>query len=159
MQEIYYPKNVHSNVQERTHVPIGIVGDTLSTHRVLTAYVALYNNYIHTLDRKTHASLIQKTRFYVIPEGSNMIGAFLADRDLWYNRQVYTPFKDPIALLPIISDTCDGPEYSDSTARDLSEPQVEGQQTSKDSRPTGLPTLPQHCRRSLLQDYFQDAEL
>jgi hypothetical protein len=76
------------------------LGDNAPMHRVLCAWVALQQ-------RESELCASLDVRVYVIPmaRGQNDVARFLAERDDWYRRQVYSPFAKLPLLCPRLSDS------------------------------------------------------
>jgi hypothetical protein len=78
---------------DKIKIKIILMGSDLVVHRFLTAYVALYTKKDFTLSN-------YKFEVFVVPEGKNNLGVFLARSDKWYRRHIFDSFKGSLGICP-----------------------------------------------------------
>lgn len=86
-------QEVKLNDDDKIKIKIILMGSDLVVHRFLTAYVALYTKKDFTLSN-------YKFEVFVVPEGKNNLGVFLARSDKWYRRHIFDSFKGSLGICP-----------------------------------------------------------
>jgi hypothetical protein len=94
---------------EKIKIKIVLMGSNLVVHRFLSAYVAL--NTREDFDLSDY-----KFEIFIVPQGRNYLGIFLARSDKWYRRHVFDSFKGSLGICPQYSA---GREYSSLDCDDL----------------------------------------
>ena len=118
--------------EEKPELKLVLMGTNIIIHKYLCAYSALYS---------TDQTLISSVdiKLYIIPEGQNDLGRFLAWTDKWYERHIFNLFARMIPLAPHYSIT----EAFPSSV--LDECEMHG-------------TLPVNLLREMAQHYVRCAE-
>jgi len=69
------------------------MGSNIAIHHFVVSFVTL---------RRTRPEIFQQLdiRVFIIPEGRNDLGTFLARRDKWFKRYVFAPFTSALPICP-----------------------------------------------------------
>ena len=78
---------------EKIKIKVVLMGSNLVVHRFLSAYVALYTEKGFNLSDF-------EFEVFVVPQGKNHLGIYLARLDKWYRRHVFDSFKGPLGICP-----------------------------------------------------------
>lgn len=81
------------NNTEKLVIKIVLMGSNLIVHRFLGAYVALST-------QKGFSLSDYLFEVFVIPQGKNHLGIFLARSDKWYRRHIFDSFKGSLGICP-----------------------------------------------------------
>ena len=79
--------------EDKIKIKLVLMGSNLVVHRFLGAYVALYTRPDFTLSDYSF-------EIFVVPQGRNHLGIFLARADKWYRRHVFDSFKGALGICP-----------------------------------------------------------
>lgn len=85
--------SVSTPVGEKLKIKIVLMGSNLVVHRFLCAYVALYT-------RTDFCLSDYDFEIFIVPQGKNHLGIFLARSDKWYRRHVFDSFKGALGVCP-----------------------------------------------------------
>mmetsp|Transcript_24106 Transcript_24106/g.40950 ORF Transcript_24106/g.40950 Transcript_24106/m.40950 type:complete len:1178 (-) Transcript_24106:181-3714(-) len=83
---------------EKLKIKIVLMGSNLVVHRFLSAYVALSTR------QEFHLS-DYNFEIFIVPQGKNHLGIFLARSDKWYRRHIFDSFKGSMGVCPQYSST------------------------------------------------------
>jgi hypothetical protein len=82
-----------ADASDRITVPFVIAGSDKLLHSVVSNVFSL---------KQRMPSILEGVdlKFYVVPFEKNRVASFLARRDLWYNRNIFVPFRTKMFVLP-----------------------------------------------------------
>jgi hypothetical protein len=93
-----------SSPLEKLKIKIVLMGSNMIIHRFLAAYIAICTD-------KEYSILDVNLEVYIVPQGKNYLGLYLARADKWYRRHIFDSFKGSLGICPLYSNAREYGQY------------------------------------------------